>query len=286
MIPSLFIGGAQKSGTTSLHFLLDNHPDLFFPKEPQEIHFFDIDRNYRKGLEFYEAYFRHWQGEPVIAQTSPLYLYEPQVPERIYQYNPQAKFIFILRNPVERAYSHYWHSVKYGHEIRNFEKAIALEKSRLSRSPSARRKYSYVDRGRYSEQIKRFLQFFPPEQILTLLFDDLKQDPQGVYRACGDFLEVDWQGFIPQSTEEVKNQHRIPRSRIFATIAGKYHERYLIDKENNKFPLVLKLHKKYNLKSVPYPPMNKSTEQQVKSLFKEEIYSLEQLLGVNLDCWK
>ena len=91
IIPNLFIGGAQKSGTTSLHYLLKTHPDIFIPETPQEIHFFDIDQNYTRGLDWYARFFSLWQNEPIIAQTSPLYLFEPTVPIRIKEVAPPGK---------------------------------------------------------------------------------------------------------------------------------------------------------------------------------------------------
>jgi hypothetical protein len=182
VLPNTFIAGVQKCGTTALHHILTQHPDIFIPRAPQEIHFFDVDENFRKGIEWYESLFREWNGQRIIAQTSPLYLFEPVVPSRIHAAIPDARFIVILRNPVDRAYSHYWHEVKHGAEALSFEAALDKESERIREGFEGRRHFSDV--------------------------------------GCADFLQVSLEGFAEaRQTHGVRNPARLPRSRLAHTLA-------------------------------------------------------------------
>ncbi|RNI13582.1 hypothetical protein EFE41_03125 [Methanohalophilus portucalensis FDF-1] len=156
--PDFIICGAQKAGTTSLLRYLRSHPEIFMPNK--EVHFFD--RNYLKGLEWYKSQFAdNSVSIKVYGEKCPEYMYLENVPERIYQNFPNIKLIFILRNPLERAYSGYWHEVKNGRENLPFEKAIKKEEERLkSEEAYCKIHCSYIDRGKYIEQLKRFEYYF------------------------------------------------------------------------------------------------------------------------------
>ena len=146
-VPNFFIGGAQKSGTTTLHWRLKEHPQVFIPDFPQEIHFFDDAKNFERGLRWYEGLFAGWKGQRAVGQTSPLYLYAPEVPERIHAVLPDARFVFILRDPVDRAYAHYWHSVKKGYDSLELRSG-ARGGAGADRARRPRRRYdSYLGRS-------------------------------------------------------------------------------------------------------------------------------------------
>lgn len=173
VLPNFIIPGAQKSGTTALRIYLAQHPEIFMANK--EIHFFDNDENYKKGIEGYEKFFDGWKGEKAIGEKTPNYLYYEKAPERIYKLLPDVKLIFVLRNPVDRAYSHYRHNVRIGQETLSFEKAIEKEEERI-KNPRLKKIYSYKDRGKYIIQIKRYAEYFPKSQMLFLLAEDLKDD--------------------------------------------------------------------------------------------------------------
>lgn len=284
-LPNLFIGGAQKSGTTSLHYFLGKHPDIFIPNIPEELHFFDIDENYAQGLDWYLDYFSEWQGESIIAQTSPLYLYQPEVPQRIYQFNPEAKFIFILRNPIERAYSHYWNSVRYGYEYLSFEEALIEEEERIKQNSDFRRKYSYIDRGKYTEQILRFLELFPRENILILLFDDLRRSYLDIGSFCSYFLDVDSGNFIyPEQYKSIKNKAQVPRFYFLQQWISKQYERQ--SKQGDiKMPRIVSLIEKANLKNIKYPSMSQEVKSRLLAEFESEIVALQELVNLDLSAW-
>ena len=126
------LGGAQKSGTTSLHHLLSQHPAIQMPMgREQETHFFDLDDHYSQGLDWLAGRLPPGAGTTHIGLTCPIYLYLDYVPQRIRQYFPNVKFLFILRDPVNRAYSSYWHERKKGREKLSFEHALQQESDRI-----------------------------------------------------------------------------------------------------------------------------------------------------------
>ena len=131
-LPNFMCIGAAKSGTTSLYDILKQHSDIFLPsfKEP---HFFDIPSVYQNGIEWYEkTYFQSVKNEKCIGDFSPTYLFDEHAPERILNdLGDNVKFIIILRNPVDRAYSHYLHSKRDEHENLSFKDALSLEKNRV-----------------------------------------------------------------------------------------------------------------------------------------------------------
>ena len=126
VLPTFIICGTQRGGTTTLYHYLKEHPQICM-SEKKEVHYFDL--NYHKSLQWYESHFKDCQNKKVktIGEASPFYMYLREVPERIDETLPDVKLIFILRNPVDRAYSHYWHEVKLGVEYLPFEEAIKRE---------------------------------------------------------------------------------------------------------------------------------------------------------------
>ncbi len=280
-LPNLIIGGAQKSGTTSLHRLLASHADVYFPPAPaapQEIHFFDIEANFRKGLGWYAELFSSQRGEAFVAQTSPLYLYLPQVPGRIQAALPEVRLIFILRNPVDRAYSHYWHEVRYGWEWLPFEAALDGEAERIAQSFDARRHYSYVDRGRYDAQLRHFEEHFSRSQVLLLRHDDLKADQASVHRQLAEFLSIDPARFLVGGETTIHhNGARMPRVPMIQR---------LVRPVRNRCPKVGYLVDRLNLRSAPYPPMSVETRRQLLDVFEPELVELQQRWNIDTRPWR
>jgi hypothetical protein len=186
----------MKSGTTSLHNYLTQHPQVIAPLR-KEVHYFDV--NLAQGEAWYRANFGR-VGEPGLnLESSPYYLFHPCVPQRAHALVPDARLVVLLRDPVRRAYSHYWHERDMRREKLTFEEAVAAEPdrlgdddARLARGEIERsvehQHYSYLARGRYAGQLRRWLQFYPRERMLVLRFEDFARDPlAGLTRAL-DFL--------------------------------------------------------------------------------------------------
>jgi Sulfotransferase domain len=197
-LPDFLILGAQKAGTTALYAYLRWHPDITGPSF-KEVSFFD--RHYAKGERWYRAHLPV-RRSAIVGEASPSYLFHPLAPQRVAQMLPQARLIALLRNPVERAFSHYQHEVALGREQLSFEEAIDREPERMHgevermlRDPTyfshAWWNYTYVSRGRYAEQLERWFAAFPREQVLVLLTDELADDTAGTYRRVLEFLGAD-----------------------------------------------------------------------------------------------
>ncbi len=275
-LPNAILGGAQKSGTTTLHRLLETHPQIHFPPRPQEIHYFDLERNFARGLSWYERFFAGWQGEAVVAQTSPLYLYEPRAAARIAAALPDARLIFLLRNPIDRAYSHYWHQVRYGYERLSFEEALAAEPERLQGGEAARRHFSYLDRGRYGRQLSRYLDVMPRERILVVLYDDLARDPLAVARRAAGFLGVSEEWDVPAAAAaERHNPAMLPRWPVV--------QRALLPLRG--IPGLARLVDGLNLRRARYPAMAPATRARLHEELAGETAELRRLAGLEAAHW-
>jgi Sulfotransferase domain len=200
-LPDFLILGAQKAGTTALYAYLRWHPQITGPSF-KEVSFFD--RHYTRGERWYRAHLPV-RRRGLVGEASPSYLFHPLAPERVARMLPDARLIALLRNPVDRAFSHYQHEVALGREQLSFEDALAREQERMDgelehmlRDPvyfsHAWWNYTYVARGRYAQQLERWFAAFPREQVLVLLTDDLAADTAGTYRRVLDFLSVDPRG--------------------------------------------------------------------------------------------
>jgi hypothetical protein len=208
-LPDYLIIGAQRAGTTSLFKYLVQHPAVGRPFLGKGAHFFDT--NYSADLDAYRAYFPttayKWYVMAsrrmgfVTGEGSPYYLAHPHAPYRIAEALPDVKLIALLRDPVERAYSHYQHEVARGFEDLEFDEALEQEPKRLAgevermrSDPSynsfALQHHSYLSRGRYAEQLEVWYGLFAREQILVLRSEDLFADPERVYLDVLRFLGV------------------------------------------------------------------------------------------------
>jgi len=194
-LPDFLIIGAQKAGTTALYAYLRWHPDITGPSF-KEVSFFD--RHYANGERWYRAHLPV-KRRALVGEASPSYLFHPLAPERVKQMLPNARLVALLRDPVERAFSHYQHEVALGRERLSFEDAIDREDERMDgeiermmRDPAyfsyAWWNYTYASRGMYAEQLERWYDAFPREQLLVLLTEELASDTAGAYRRVLDFL--------------------------------------------------------------------------------------------------
>ncbi|WP_420973484.1 sulfotransferase family protein [Bacillus thuringiensis] len=200
LIPHFLIIGAQKCGTTSLYNYLIQHPQVCAASQ-KELHFFDI--YFQKGLNWYYNQFPLIKLNKLIitGEASPYYLFHPHAPKRIAKTLPNVKLIVLLRNPVDRAYSHYYHQVKMKTESLSFRQAIEEENKRLQPElikmlenenyhSLPYQYYSYLARGRYIEQLQNWMNFFPLKQFLIIKSEDFFLNPDIVFRDVLTFLNL------------------------------------------------------------------------------------------------
>ncbi|MDR4508551.1 MAG: sulfotransferase domain-containing protein [Candidatus Brocadiaceae bacterium] len=214
MLPDVVIAGAVKCGTTFLYELLCKHP-FFKPAATKEIHYFDL--NYGKGINWYRSFFPVKKRKQNIktGEASPYYLFHPHVPKRMYSDIPSVKLIMLLRNPVERAYSQYHHITKRKGDLEetlSFEDAVAKEKERLQGETKKmlqnetyqsliHRRFSYLTRGIYIDQIEAFAKFFDRSQMLIIKSEELFSDTVPVFDRVLTFLDM--QPWTPKDMEPV-----------------------------------------------------------------------------------
>ena len=196
-LPDFLILGAQKAGTTALYAYLRRHPQITGPSW-KEVSFFD--RHYARGEAWYRGNFPNaLRARGLVGEGSPSYLFHPLAPERVARLLPDARLIALVRNPVDRAFSHYQHEVALGREPLSFEDALAAEderlhgeEERLLADPTyfshAWWNHTYRARGRYAQQLERWLAVFPRERLLILPSEDLLEDPDGTYGRVLEFL--------------------------------------------------------------------------------------------------
>ena len=192
-LPSFLVIGAQKAGTTTLHDWLRQQPDVCLPSI-KETHFFNLDERYHLGIDWYLRQFPECGNGAVVGEISPAYLFFEAVPLRIKKDIDSPKFIIIFRDPIDRAWSHYLMSLGRGHETLPFIEALLAEEDRLSVSDNrfALFHHSYVARGKYCEQVKRYKRVFPASEFLYIKFNDLFSEKEGfeTYKKICSFIDI------------------------------------------------------------------------------------------------
>lgn len=209
VLPSFVILGVQKAGTTSLYEYLIQHPQVL-PPQKKEIHYFDL--NYQYGINWYRSFFplksdmeKHEKvskKRALTGEATPYYLFYPWSAGRIFEQIPNAKLIVLLRNPIDRAYSHFRQEIRRNTETLSFEMAIESENERLKNerkkvmndeiyhSPTLQ-DFSYISRGLYIDQLKAFGRYFSRQQMLILKSESFFEKPQSTYDRVLSFLDLD-----------------------------------------------------------------------------------------------
>lgn len=198
LLPSIVIIGSQRGGTTALFRYLAEHPQVVAPRS-KELNALSL--HYDKGEGWYRGHFPTTSESVRALEASPLYLADPRVPARAAARLPHAHFIALLRNPVERAYSHYLHNLEYGFEQLSFVDALDAEGERLleadrrglgsRRGMEIYRNFSYVLRGCYASQIEQWQMHVPPSRLTVLRSEDFFADPKGTYDDLLRRLDLD-----------------------------------------------------------------------------------------------
>lgn len=294
MLPTFIIAGAGKSGTTSLWRYLKQHPDIFMTENKEPTFFTEVigkdqgademapasSGNYGKGLPWYEALFEGCRPEQQRGEASTTYISAPDTPSLIKAHIPDAKIIFILREPVSRAYSQYWQEIKSGHRLPPFSEMYSQGHPRLQR---------YLYNSRYKTHLTNFLEEFRRDQLLVLLHDDLKHDPVAITKAIYRFLGVD-ESYLPEDLGKRHNPSSVPRSRLLQRFI--YHSsrskiKELLPATVRKFLNRTKISvRSMNLKPYTYPPLSPEIRKELIPMFVDDVDFIEQVVGKSLSAWK
>ena len=300
LVPDFFVVGAIKAGTTALYHYLGQHPGIALPHR-QEPNFFafkgqvvdfrgpgnspaPINRTSVTDSSSYEQLYGR-VGERVVGDISPVYLYWPATVKNMRKYAPNAKIIMILRNPIDRAFSSYMHLLRDDREpLGDFRAALDAEPVRLAENWGFL--WRYKDVGRYAKQVQRYLDAFPEEQILVLLYDELRQDAAAVCRRIQGFVGVD-----PHFTPDVSgrfNMSGVPRSRFL-------HE--ILDRQSaikSVLKAVVPDSRRTTLQKMRVGVQNRNLERQpilqedrayLRAEFEDEVADLEDVLKTSLHQW-
>ena len=222
-IPWFFVVGAQKAGTTTLHDWLRNCCEVALPWS-KETHYFRDEDRFSKGDQWYLKQFKVTAKTKVIGEIDPEYMYFPECAQRIKCFTKNPKLIFILRDPLSRAYSNYLMSVRMGYEPLSFSDALQAEAGRLKGGDRfSRIHHAYIARGLYAKQMRLMLEKFPNAEVKVLFFEELfssQASAEKGFREICEFigvgtsdLAVDFEGRANQSSE--------PRSRMLRDLVYK-----------------------------------------------------------------
>jgi hypothetical protein len=313
--PNLFIVGAAKSGTTSVYNILENHPEIFMCpiKEPhhfsKDIKFSNFNPNYQKRNKFdieeylskdilqkkhiayiddYSQYiqlFRNVTNQKIIGEVSNGYLYSKLAAKEIYKFNHQSKIIIILRNPVERCFSHWLMDYRIGLSRSNSCIDDLIFDYNLNDQSWGGISHTYIQIGLYFEQVKRYLDIFPKNNIKILLFKDLKNDPNKFKNEIFNFLNLENINF-ERKIDKQFNEARIPKYALSSAIYNYFISRPHLKKMIN--PSFAKLFKNFLFTSTFEKNDYLSYLDKKKFLpyFIEDINNLENLIELDLSDWK
>lgn len=288
-LPNFFIVGAVKCGTTSLYAYLSQHPEVFMSpvKEP---HFF-APFEYKSQFDNFVApildpgnYQRLFAGahagvHKAIGEASPSYLCNADTPARIKARIRNPRIVISLRNPVQRAFSHYLMEYHRGRETLPFREAIVADEARAEKGWGV--SFQYVDLGLYSNQVKRYIDTFGRERVLVILFEDMTTDPQAVMSRVATFLGVDATAFPEQTFLEVHNKFEASRGLIARSILHsrvvRLWSRRLLPKSTR-----VALRNSFLVKPEDRPVLSDEMRMLLSARFADDVRQLERLLGEDL----
>jgi len=308
--PNFVVAGTVKAGTTSLYNYLKQHPEVYMSPIKEPHHFAtdmqvanfgpvyssmvktdisselsgnlsDIRMNAAivQDLRDYQQLYRDVKNEKAIGEASTSYMYSATAAREIFNYNPKAKVIMSLRNPLQRAYSHYLMNYKSGYVKGSFQEELLNDIQREPKGWGISR--LYMEHGFYASQIQRYFDVFPKEQILILLFDEIKKDPDEVMRRVYNFLGVD-SSFQP-ATNVVHNKTVIPRGPFARFILS---QQKVISAFGQIIPKKVRQTVYESLfTSTGLPPFLPSTRELLTDYYKSDIQETGKLIGRDLSAW-
>jgi hypothetical protein len=292
MLPNFLILGAPRSGTTTVYESLKQHPQIylspvkepmFFILEGEKVHFpGPISPAGPRDLEEYRSLFRNVRKEKAVGEASVYYLYHPAAPERIRKYIPDAKFIVLLRNPADRAYSQFLHNRVMGIEpIADFERALAAEEDRIRQGWFVF--WCYREVGFYSRQIQRYVSLFESRQFRFFLMEDLSGDPGKLFSDIFEFLDID--ASIPVRLPRKYNPSGGPRdAALHAWLMKPNAVKSLLKK-------VIPPKIQYNLltdvmsRNLDKPRLAQDLRKRLTAIYREDILRTQDLIRRDLSAW-
>jgi hypothetical protein len=288
----IMIAGVQKAGTSSLSRYLSQHPHII-GHMTREFPYFVRKKLYQKDFKHtFDKYYsvRSKKDQKLLAKSVGISYLEKAV-KRLKKHSPNCKIVILLRDPVERAYSAYWHMRYEGWETKDtFEAALAAEEKRIQKGGDVAIHCSYCTRGRYPEQIVRLERLFSPENVHIILLRDLNEASIETCQSVFDFTGVD-PTFQP-SVDAIHNTAKKARSEMASQLLNRFFQKgHLIKRVFRSLvsgPIARKVRKRLQILNqtdfIP-PPMKTDTRQALAEYFEPHNLELESMLGRSLDHW-
>lgn len=287
VLPNFLIIGTPKAGTTSIYHYLNQHPEIFLSpkKEPHFFSFIDEKKPHWavKNIIEYEKLFQGVTQEKAIGEASTWYLYSQYAAEQIKKLIPNTKLIIILRNPIERAYSSWAFSVQHGWEsIGDFEQALQAEENRIANN--CEWDFHYLKTGFYYNQIQRYFELFPREQIFICTYDNLKQDCASLLKRIFSFLEVN-DDFIPDISTR-HNRTALYRNKFINQLITKSSYWKEVAKELIPNTIGKKIKNKLmQTNQYSVPKLSQEIKIKYNLLYKEDILRTSELIDLDISQW-
>lgn len=277
VLPTFLVIGAQKAGTTSLDAYLRQQPQVFMARE-KELNFF-CDPGYSRGIGWYEEQFAAASPAQARGEVSPFYTsypWKPHVPERAARHVPDAKLVYLLRNPIERMLSNYRHHVALGVETRPIAKALFVDT------------WQYIDRSSYAMQLGRWLEFFDRSSVLVITSEELRADPPRVLARVFAHIGVAAEPPDRLQAQELNTGEsfrrdgalavRLKRSRVWPVVraVAPARLRHSVWRVAASQPLPPEAHR---------PTLEPEVYQRLVERLRPDLEQLRSLLGGDFDCW-
>lgn len=278
MLPNLIIIGAMKCGTTSLHFYLSLHPEVQMSKL-KELDFFAERYNWSKGFKWYESNFLEQPEKCIYGESSPNYTnctLSPEVPRRMHDLVPDAKLIYVVRDPIKRMQAHYIHKISNGSETREINDAFFDIQSKR-----------YFPRSLYYSQLEKYLEYYPLSQILIVTTEDLRNHRQQTLQKIFEFLEVN-PNFYSQLYNLERHKSRTKRRK---NELGQKIAQSTLGKAVNKLP---NSSTRRLIKEIIYYPFSTTVSEPtlkpeliafLKEQLQDDVNKLRQLTGRQFSSW-
>lgn len=274
--PNFLLVGATKAATTWLYQCLNEHPEVFVPSL-KEVNYFS--HQYAQGEQWYLSFFKDVREQKAVGELSPSYFIDDECPSRIYAFNPDMKLLFMLRNPIERAYSQYCMELRYNTVSEDIERELDLESI-------------IVRESLYHRHISKFVGLFPPNNLKFIIYDDIKANPEKVLTDVFDFLGVN--SNLENSALYKQSYTKQPRQRfakLYTLLVAIYR---WINNNNEIGRRILSTLKErgfndkfHHLNSTEkeYPQLPIAKQKELANFYRQDIEQLSQFIDRDLTHW-